>query len=1352
MRIGAIFARGSCRALKWTALLGVVFALAAGTAAAQNTSGVTITGPTKNKVTEGGTATYTVTVRAYVDKATDADTPTAANTVTVSLEAPRGAGVDNGTSAGEPGTDLRLARSSLTVSFETPRNTSTAAKRFFTASGTITLVTEQDRDAEDERFSLAFTLDATGGLEKTATGDDDAITLAANDTVPTGTLETYKPSYFIIDDDETQTYELSLSPTSKPTEGASGATGPATLATVNIKAVPEHVNDSQPLSFFIKPTAGFTLTATGETNKVTVGTSAASVSVSQASESSTPRANRKADTVTLSAYIDKNAPAADEFVDSLEIEFKDIHELPLVKLVVTDENGTDIQPQPTSVKEGESIYVKANVVDAKGLAAATTEALTISLAASGGSADGADIVNPRDLKIDAANSDSGTTPVKLEIRSDEDVGMETLVLEATVSGEDANGKDTSKVPNVLSIDIEDATTTQVEPKSDTDLAAAVKTAMADAEADGEGFNPGESFTVTGSDLFEATEGYVFGLGVSVSGDMEAVRWTSAAAGGVTVTAKQAGEATVTVTATARESSATGSQDVSNVAHVDIPVTVTNKKLLITLEADPAKSVDEGGTITLTAEATRDILDGDNATVTLDVIGSVDSPPESITIPVGEKMATAVLTVKDDSVVEAMPDVTIIASALGTNLFKDYRFDIQVVEDDMATTYELTASAESVAEGGTVMITATASQPVTEDTEIMLVAGGAGGADAADYSLDHETLVFAVGDTEATATLTATADDGVEGAETLTLNAMMGNVLVGSVTIDIEDTDVPPVVEPTIKAKEQADVDKVFMDAGADWTVGDAAVTVDMSLLFVTESTSVAYSASSDNTASVATSHSGGNMLTLTPSEAGDATIKVTATDEASGDVASASSTLTVALQDLTVKVTADSMAIDEGGMATITAMANRKLVAGEDVTLSLTVTGDVAAVEVPDTLTIETGMMTGTATVTAIKDDDTADANVTVVVSGPALGGDTVSLPFAITDGDRTVVAKSDVEVDAVFVLAIGGDFLPGDDAAMLDMGDLFMAEAGADVAYEVMSSNEASVMISANGSMLTLTPGETGSADISVTATDNNGDADDTASVSSTVTVGVLPLKITSVMASATDVMEGDTVEITAMANKAVEANVEVRLMRDGASTAGDDDFEWDATAGVITIMAGDSSGKATLTVENDTDTEPAETLTLLATHADLGQVGTVMITIAASDPMSMFTLSGPMDTNLVEGQSYELTVTADPAVQEDTEVPVMRDRAASDADDADFTVAAVMLKAGDASGTTMLMVADDGMDDSGHGMPEALVLYIADGGANQRLSFNIWDAAVPALPVIAQLLLAAFLAIGGYRRYLRR
>ena len=170
MRIGAIFARGSCRALKWTALLGVVFALAAGTAAAQqSTSGVTITGPDKNTVTEGVTATYTVAIRGYVAKAGGVDSPTVANTVTVTLTEPV-SDVEPARTQGEVNTDLRLGASSLKVSFETPENTNTSAARLFTDTRTITLATEQDTDAEDEHFTLAFTLNAHGGLDTTAAG------------------------------------------------------------------------------------------------------------------------------------------------------------------------------------------------------------------------------------------------------------------------------------------------------------------------------------------------------------------------------------------------------------------------------------------------------------------------------------------------------------------------------------------------------------------------------------------------------------------------------------------------------------------------------------------------------------------------------------------------------------------------------------------------------------------------------------------------------------------------------------------------------------------------------------------------------------------------------------------------------------------------------------------------------------------------------------------------------------------------------------------------------------------------------------------------------------------------------
>ena len=54
MSKGAIFARGSCRALRWMALAGMVFALGAGSAAAQampNKPVLTVEGLTDSSVT-----------------------------------------------------------------------------------------------------------------------------------------------------------------------------------------------------------------------------------------------------------------------------------------------------------------------------------------------------------------------------------------------------------------------------------------------------------------------------------------------------------------------------------------------------------------------------------------------------------------------------------------------------------------------------------------------------------------------------------------------------------------------------------------------------------------------------------------------------------------------------------------------------------------------------------------------------------------------------------------------------------------------------------------------------------------------------------------------------------------------------------------------------------------------------------------------------------------------------------------------------------------------------------------------------------------------------------------------------
>ena len=131
---------------------------------------------------------------------------------------------------------------------------------------------------------------------------------------------------------------------------------------------------------------------------------------------------------------------------------------------------------------------------------------------------------------------------------------------------------------------------------------------------------------------------------------------------------------------------------------------------------------------------------------------------------------------------------------------------------------------------------------------------------------------------------------------------------------------------------------------------------------------------------------------------------------------------------------------------------------------------------------------------------------------------------------------------------------------------------------------------------------------------------------------------------------------------------------------------------------------------------------------------------------------LSGPEDMNLAEGMSAMVTATANRAVTDDTTVMLMRDRAMSSASDDDFTADAIMIEAGEMMGSTMVMAVEDNMMED----MEELVLYgMTEGIAGEvtgEVKLYLWDAAVPALPIIAQLLLAAFLAVGGYRRYLRR
>ncbi len=228
---------------------------------------------------------------------------------------------------------------------------------------------------------------------------------------------------------------------------------------------------------------------------------------------------------------------------------------------------------------------------------------------------------------------------------------------------------------------------------------------------------------------------------------------------------------------------------------------------------------------------------------------------------------------------------------------------------------------------------------------------------------------------------------------------------------------------------------------------------------------------------------------------------------------------------------------------------------------------------------------------------------------------------------------------------------------------------------------------------------------------------------------------------------------------NKVISATKDTMLTLavDPASTAtAMDDYSIMPAEMMVTIAKGEKMGMATLMVTPVADgmDEPNETIVLTAWKDD-AQVGNAATLTIIDGDSTTFTLSGPSDMNLVEGLEYDIEVMASTAVRADTTVMIMAGEGSTATAEDDYMIEDIMIMAGETMGRTKLMVKRDDMPDGGTdgGMAEKLVLYGMVGNMRtNELSFYIWDLAVPALPVIAQLLLAALMAVGGYRRYRRR
>ena len=358
----------------------------------------------------------------------------------------------------------------------------------------------------------------------------------------------------------------------------------------------------------------------------------------------------------------------------------------------------------------------------------------------------------------------------------------------------------------------------------------------------------------------------------------------------------------------------------------------------------------------------------------------------------------------------------------------------------------------------------------------------------------------------------------------------------------------------------------------------------------------------------------------------------------------------------------------------------------------------------------------GTSTITATANRAVAAGDGAVEIALEVVGDATVE-PASIT------IAMGDMSGSTMLTAAEDDDYADGSVTVVATGSGI---DAARQVTIAVMDNDEEPVVVEPEPTN-TIEPKSQDEAYPVITGAIEMGAGED----------GLNPGESFSVMASALfTVMDGYTAGYSA----SVDGDAAT------ASVAGDSVTVTAAAAGAAKVTISGTSKMASSSFAPDQVATNVAEITFEVMVVDKPLVALV---VTLGMPANV------MNGNIVEGESYDIVVSANRMVTEDTEVMIMRDRAASDAGEDDYSVSSATIMAGYDSATAELMVTEDMEPDSGtnDNMGESLVLYgMAGDMETNSLTFTIWDQAVPSLPLLGQLLLALFLMLGGARLYRRR
>ena len=703
------------------------------------------------------------------------------------------------------------------------------------------------------------------------------------------------------------------------------------------------------------------------------------------------------------------------------------------------------------------------------------------------------------------------------------------------------------------------------------------------------------------------------------------------------------------------------------------VTITDDDTRGVYVSETALAVSEGDSATYTVAL--ESAPAGTVTIGVSVTGDSDvtASPETLAFTAGDWSTAQTVTVRAAADDDAADDTATVSHAVsggdyGANNVAADPVAVTVGDDETAATgVTLTVSPDQVGEGdGATALTVTATLnggAFTADTAVALAVRGLT-ADTTDFSAGTATLTILAGDTTGTAelTLTPAGDDVDEDDETVAAEGTVAglDVTAGTVTITDDDTRGVYVSETALAVSEgdSATYTVALESAPAGTVTIGVSVTGDSDVTASPET--LAFTAGDWSTAQTVT------VRAAADDDAADDTATVSHAvsggDYGANDVAADPVAVTVgddetAATGVTLTVSPDQVGEGDGATAlTVTATLNGGAFTA-DTAVALAVRGLTA--DTTDfsagtaTLTISAGDTTGTAELTLTPaGDDVDEDDETAAVEGMVAGLDVTAGTVTITDDDTRGVYVSET------ALAVS----EGDSATYTVA--LESAPAGT-VTIGVSVTGDSDV--TASPETLAFTAGDWSTAQtVTVGAAGDDDAADDTATVSHAVSggdygandVAADPVAVTvgddetaatgvTLTVSPDQVGEGDgatALTVTATLNGgAFTADTAVALAV-RALTADTTDFS--AGTATLTILAGDTSGTAelTLTPAGDDVDEDDETVAAEGTVPGL-EVTAGTVTITDDDTRGVYVSETALAVGEGDSATYTVALESAPA-----------------------------------------------------------------------------------------------------------